>query len=687
MANNEQDIKKNFEDEYNDAIGLWNPALKEMHTDVEYYLGNQWSEQEKKYLNEEGRNAFVYNYCQRNVHLNSGYQRKNRLGFGVAPQQTSDEEISDYLQDGLIWQANKCDFYNKFSDGFEDASISGMSLMTFGMDYSRDLVNGRVICDIEPFQSVIIDPLFSKIDLSDCRYILKRKYISKDQAKGLLPSAARDIDKLKPGRTDNKFDYMSFSRTRMAERDLVAYDEQYRRTTKKVKVLTHRFTGEQIFWKGTKANLDILLSQYPVFDVSTIEQPTIEYNVLIQNEPMFSGKDPLGIEDFPCVPILWVYKPQFEDFKYKIQGMIRPVRDPQNEYNRKRSKISDILDSQASVGWVVEKGAVTNEEELFKTGQGQVIKTEKGRLNSLREKQSVDIPAGLVQLVQLLTTDLIQIPGLNEEALGVAEGGNTEVSGTLAKQRAANSITIFQTVYDKLALSQKQCGIKLLQIMLANFTPEKWQSITEKPFPENINVEKLMDFDIVVKETQLTDTQKILGFYQGMEAKKAGLPIPDQFLIEEMPTANKTRLKELYAEQAQAAQQQQEQANKLEMLKLQSELELVDANSKAATGLGHERNSRVLSNIGQLFGNMGLYQERRVEAQKDLEQATLDKIKSIKELQGMNLDQIEQALQIIEGFKQRESAEGQTGVQPEDIIQGVGASQQAEGLSNANSAE
>ena len=647
-----EDIKKDYEDDYNEAVDYWHPTHEEMYTDIKMYLGDQWNESEKSYLKEEGRNSYVYNYCQRNIHLNSGYQRKNRLGFGVDPQQIGDEVFSDYLQDALIWQANKCDFYHKFSDGFEDASITGFSLMSFGIDYSKDLINGRIYCDVEPFQSVVLDPLFTKIDLSDCRYMIKRQYISKEQAKALLPSAKKKIDEVKTGRVDNKFDYMSFSRNRMDEKDIVAYDEYYRRSKRKVFVLTHTITGQVETFRGSKKELDALLLEAPFIEVIENWEPTVEYHVFIQGEPMYSGIDPLGIGDFPCVPILWIYKPQFDDYAYKMQGMIRSIRDPQSEYNRKRSKIADILDSQVSVGWVVEKGSVVNQEDLFKTGQGQVIETEIGKLGAIREKQSVDLPAGLVNLVQQLNTDLIQIPGLNEEALGVAEGGNTEVSGTLAKQRAANSITIFQTVYDKLAQSQKECGTKILKIMLANYNPEMWMKITGQPMPPGLTQDKVMDFDIIVKETLLTDSQKNLAYFQALEAMKVGINVPQQYLIEQMPMADKTHLEEMYQKEAQQAQQVQEQQQQLQMMELQAKINLVNSQAMADKGLGLERISRIEE-------NKMLAVERRAEAIKDLESAALDKVKAVKEIQGIDLDHIQMALQIIEKLKmeEREKAE------------------------------
>ena len=192
--------------------------------------------------------------------------------------------------------------------------------------------------------------------------------------------------------------------------------------------------------------------------------------------------------------------------------------------------------------------------------------------------------------------------------------------------------------------------MKLLKIMLANYTPEKWQQITGAPVPEGLTEDKVLDYDIVVKETQLTDTQKNLSYFQALEAMKIGINIPQQYLIEQMPIADKTRLKEMYMQEAQQAQQVQQKQEELQMMELQAKINLVDAQAQADRGLSAERQSRV-------YSNYSLSNEREMEAQKDLESATLDKIKSIKELQGIDLEHIRMALEIIEKLKMEAAQE------------------------------
>lgn len=156
MARDNLDIEQEYDSNYQEGLSCWNTAYQEMEQDYKLYLGDQFTAEEKSYLAEEGRSAYVYNYTMRNVNLVTGHQRKNRLGYGVDPTQNEDMQKADTLGDMLIWQANRSNFYNTFSDGFEEAAITGASMLSFAINYENDPINGDIINMVEPFQSYIL---------------------------------------------------------------------------------------------------------------------------------------------------------------------------------------------------------------------------------------------------------------------------------------------------------------------------------------------------------------------------------------------------------------------------------------------------------------------------------------------------------------------------------------------------
>jgi len=80
-----------------------------------------------------------------------------------------------------------------------------------------------------------------------------------------------------------------------------------------------------------------------------------------------------------------------------------------------------------------------------------------------------------------------------------------------------------------------------------------------------------------------------------------------------------------------------------------AKLELAQAQAVAEKGLGIERISRVNE-------NQAMVEERHAEAEKDKQAALLDRVKAIKELQDIDISQIERLLALANMLKDREAS-------------------------------
>lgn len=58
-------VVKEFDERYNEAYYAWDPFYPEAERDLRFYLGDQWDEQEKRDLFQEGRSTFVFNKVRR----------------------------------------------------------------------------------------------------------------------------------------------------------------------------------------------------------------------------------------------------------------------------------------------------------------------------------------------------------------------------------------------------------------------------------------------------------------------------------------------------------------------------------------------------------------------------------------------------------------------------------------------
>lgn len=640
----DQDVIKLFNESYSQSYASWNTFFPEASDDLSFFLGDQWDTTEKRALFEQGRNAYVFNRIKRNINLVTGYQRKNRLSSVVTPIEGSDQKTADQLTKLLLYAYQNSNGYNTISDCFAGACKTGWNLASVYLDYVDDPKDGTICFSREPYSGFIVDPSFTNLDFSDCGFIIKRKYITPEQASSLLPGMEKDIMSLsvKEGSKDDKFTWLPYQQNPNGQ-NLVAYNEFYQQKWKKISLLVDMETGEYTEWDGDKARLEVLKSAYPNIEVVKKSKKYIERHIIVNDQLMQTDVNPYGLDEYPFVPFVAIFEPESDDYALRIQSLVRCQKDPQKEANRRRSQMSDILDSQVNSGWIAEEDSVINPQSLFQTSQGKVI-WKKPELNpgALEKIPPAQIPPSMFQLQELYDRDMVEILGVNDASFGIVE--NAQESGIMMMLRQGASILNLQDVFDNLRLSQKMLSKKVLKL-IQTWTPQKIERIlNEKPSEAFYNKE-FSKYDVAVGEGLLTDSQKMLYFRQLLDLKAvtdqpSASPITAQILIEAAPIQGKSDLSEKIAQNEQATQEaaQQQQAQQQQLIDAQRQMAQAKAISDIA--LSKERSSRAISNLS-------LDNERASKAVSDRAESALNRIKAIKEIQGMDDDKLMKYLGLI----------------------------------------
>ena len=232
------------------------------------------------------------------------------------------------------------------SDAFKGALIGGMNLLSVWMDYRSDPVNGDIKVDNVAYNAYLIDPYFKKMDLSDCNDIWTRKYLTREQVVGLLPGRDDEVMNFKGwGNRDGKFQFMPESYS-YGMQDLLIYDEFWYMDSRMQKMLVDVQTGESIEWKGNDEDLKEFLRFYPQITVIDNRIPSVKLAITVQGKVMYHGPNPLGIDEYPFLPVWGYYEPQIPYFPWRVQGVVRGLRDAQYLYNRRKIIELDILESQ-----------------------------------------------------------------------------------------------------------------------------------------------------------------------------------------------------------------------------------------------------------------------------------------------------------------------------------------------------
>jgi len=638
----DQSIVHEYDEYYNEAYYAWNPFYPLADVDLRYYLGDQWDEKDRQKLFSEGRNAYSFNLIRRNINLITGYQRKHRLSSMVYPVEDSDQKTADQLSQLLLYALNSGDGYHFISEAFGGALKTGFNLLSVWMDYRDDIEDGDIKFGRVPYNGFITDPYFTQLDFSDCSYVIRRKYLSPQQTASLLPGYEKDILSLaKVGWSrDDKFTWLPYQ-TQPNGQDFMAYNEFYKQGWESVPMLVDKDTGEYIEWNGKDDRLKFLLKTYPNLNLIKKQKMYVDCHIIVNDQLIKTERNQFGLNEYPFVPIVGIFEPESDSWALKVQSLVRPQIDPQKEANRRRSQMIDVLDSSINSGWIAKKSAVVNPRSLFQSSQGKVIwKEDHSQPGDIEKIQPAQIPPSMFELQRQFDQDIMNIVGVNDAAFGQTE--NPQESGILMMMRQGASIVNLQDIFDNLRYGQKLLSKKVLKL-IQTWTSEKIARIINEPPTPQLLSKDIIKYDVNVQEGVLTDDQRFVYFKQLVDLKQLGVPVTGEMLAQAAPLQGKSD----YIEQIKAIEQQQAQAEQaqqqVQQQVLNSQLEYNKASSIEKIAGSKERFTRSVA-------NMGLLDERNSESVQNRAQASLDRAKTMKELEAMDDERLMRLMQIVQAM-------------------------------------
>lgn len=650
MLYRDNEVIADFDLLYNQAWMAWNAFYPLAEEDLRFYCGDQWADAEKRALAIEGRRHLVINRIKRVLNLITGYQRKNRNASVVAPQEAADQESADLYSQLLQYAYNHCDGYNTISDCFGGACKSGWNLASLRIDYTTDPINGDIVIDREPWNSFIIDPYFTKLDLSDCNFIMRRKYLSPEMVCCLLPTHEKEIlDLYHLGwDRDDKFTWLPYQRNAVGQ-ELMAYTEFYRQEFRQQRVIIDRETSKWIDFNGSNDDFERLKALQPGFELIKRSRKVIVQHIIVNNVLMETVENPMGVNEYPFVPFIAYWEPESDLWELKVQSVVRALKDPQREANIRRSQSLDIIESQINSGWIAEEGAVVNPNSLFQTSQGRVIWKHQGTpSDALVKIPPADIPAGMLQLQQLFDADIVEIAGVNDAAFGQIENANE--SGVMQMLRQSAAITNLQDLFDNLRKSQKALSMKMLKL-IQQWSPEKIKRIVNKEPPPEFYSFDMTKYDLVVQEGLLTETQRLQYFRQLIDLQQLGVPIPPNAFIKAAPVQGKTEL-------MQEIEEFQKQQGEAQAKVAEAEQAMLTANMELAKTKAIEQLAGAKERYTRAMANLGLEDERVSQSVENRADAVLKKAQSVTEIESLQLDNAQKYLQLVEMLNQSEKTKG-----------------------------
>lgn len=649
-------IKTKMDNDYTNNLSLWSISWSQGNIDVRLESGDpSLMAQLNTTTLTNGSNSYYFNRVRPICNMISGYQRRNRKSTVAIPLENGDQETADQFSKILLHIYKKEDVYEMISEAFhQGACITGMNLLQVYLDFTTDPLNGDIKVDNLAYNEFMIDPYFRKPDLSDASFIWRRSYLTHSAAAALMPPEQYDLVMALQGNPtgmarDGRFQYMpeAFG---YAQGNRVSYDEYWYRDYRKARILYDTVSGETLdVSRDNESDLASFVRENEQVKLLEKMVPTVRLAIRIQDRVFYDGENPLGIDEYPFIPVIGFYNKSMPYMYQRISGVCRQLRDPQMLFNRRVILSADLLESQVNSGWIFKENAPVDVKHLFQTGQGRIIPVkEEAQLADIQPIVPPQIPPSFFQLQETFDKEMYNCAGLSEENLGKIVEDNS--SGYLSALRQGAGLTAQQPIFDRLDLSQNMLGERMMQIIQANYTPGKIKRILEGQEPAPLFYNKAFGkYHCMVEEGFNTESQRQMEFAQLLKLKEMQVNIPDSVLIEKATIQNKKDLIKSLEAQQQMQQQMQQQQMQLQMAELKARAELSHARSEADRGLAYERISRVEE-------NHALAQKQLAESNKEDELALLNKVKILKELESIDLAHLKELIGLSNELKLAEQA-------------------------------
>lgn len=602
----------------------WNQS----NIDTLFYAGSQ------SYVNKHfnfspttSYQQYYFNLIQQPVNMLTGYQRQHRKSINYTPTEGADPTTTDQYTRTIAHICNTEGIHEQFSRACEQSAVAGMVLLQPYLDYSGDdAAQGALKVKLWEYNSFLVDPYFRNPDMSDAQFVWCQEYITKQVAEDRFPDRVSQISPMSgtPQRYGNF--YFLPENYNMSRNDLMVLSYVWYKWRRKKKRLYSRSRNQFFDFAGGDGQLEQILYHIDDMEEVTVETPCWKLAVVLNDRLMFQGENPLGFDGCPFVPVYWNYEPHINYYDLRVRSLVRTMRDPQFLFNYKIITNNDITAATINAGWKRKVGAVANEDNLKKSGQGwDVIINEGYELSDCEKIIPSGVPESDMALAQQMADLIYNTSGINLENWS----GQTDKqisSLTMLMKQAAN-LLVFQKYFDQWDYSLKTLGDRLLNIVLNNWNAQKVALLIGEEPTAHFYSKIFAKYQVVVEEGLLTPTQKNLQAQQMLDinAQFGREVLPASMIIKDMNIQGKAEIMEFLQKQEQQAAAVQEQTQHVQHLYEDAKLQELYSRATANIATAKERMGRAESNIG-------LYEERLSEITRNRALATKDKMAALAQL-------------------------------------------------------
>ena len=620
-----------------------------------YYEGLQWSDADKKKLDDLGRPALTLNLILSTVNAIIGEQLDRKVEPLFRAAEAGYEQTAFALNKITRGILDSADFDATEEAVFLDGIITGRGFYDIRLSFENN-VQGEVDISVEDPIDVVIDAEAKEADPSTWSEVFISRWLTLDEIEVEYGKEKADaLRSLSDNSTyvhGDNFDYLgrTFGDGESPSDGAGAYDEESRGSLRRIRVIERQYyvLNKQMCYVdlrtgairpvpyGTDRGAAIkFVEQNSSF--SLVERPMRRVRMTVSADCVLLHDDWSHYRSFTIVPF----------FPYFRRGRpFSPVDnliDPQNLLNKTSSQELHIVNTTANSGWLVQDGSLVDmdSEELEEHGSGSgVVITYKRGFEKPEKITPNTVPTGIDRISQKAANTIREVSSVNASMLGTTRA---DQSGVAQEKSIARGQVQISVVLSSLRKARVYVLRKILELVQDFYTETRYFTMVGDSvisgYSEDgvaINVEQ-EDGNILNDVT--TGTYHIdigyrpaggsvsdIEFEEIMRLRELGVAIPDYVMVQYSNLTKRGEIAEFlkqsqgFGELSDEEQQLQQFQIEHQIQMLQKEIEQAEADIALAEATAKEKVANATSLTDY---NVMALEMRKLEEHRDLKQKEL----------------------------------------------------------------
>lgn len=462
----------------------YQPAWRwEANVEADYYDGNQLDSSTLMEMQERGIAPLITNLIAPTIDVVLGMEAKSRTDWKVSPNLDNDSETAEAMNAKL----HEAERISRADHAISDAYAEQVKVGLSWVEVSRET---------DPFKSpyrvkhlhrreIWWDWLAKEPDLSDARYMIRKRWVDEDKAVAFFPQHKQLIEHTISGWRTYDWELEEMHGASLARNLSQEYGIESNTTLEEMEWLDmerKRVCIHEVWYKTFENGFILRLG----------DGFTVEYNPQDKDHVMavaaglvtpvptvltkvrlswWIGPHRLSDQESPYPHNHYPYVPFFgkrEDRSGVPYGLIRSMRSPQDEVNARKSKMMWLLSAKRVIG---DSDALTSED--WDTAAEEAARPDATfELNPLRQNRTKDafrieddmeLNRQQYEALKEAKSEIQDTPGVYQEMMG--RSGGADQSGIAINSLVEQGTMTLAELNDNYRYARMQVGERLLSLV------------------------------------------------------------------------------------------------------------------------------------------------------------------------------------------------------------------------------